>query len=35
LQFPALFFAVGAVGDGHAFEAGDEDAVGECLEFVR
>ena len=31
LEVPGFIFAIGAVGYGHAFEACDEDAVGEGL----
>ena len=31
LEFPGFVFAIGAVGYRHAFEARDEDAVGEGL----
>jgi hypothetical protein len=34
LKFPAYIFAVGTVGDGHALEASDEDAVSESLEIA-
>lgn len=34
LKFPAYVLAVCAVGDGHAFEAGYEDTVGESLGCV-
>ena len=34
LKFPLLVFAVGTGGEGHRFQAGDEDTVGDRLGYV-